>query len=53
MKRYILEAQHLLADRKTVHGDPWLVEVIARNLDSAIETVRKGSSFPLLIRPVA
>jgi hypothetical protein len=52
-KVFILQAQHLLADRITTTGKPWLLEVTARSLESAIETVRKGSSCPLAITPLA
>ena len=53
MNRYIIQAQHLLADRVTVTGESFLVEVTARNLESALETVRKGSSTPLQLTPLA
>jgi hypothetical protein len=50
---YILEAQHLMADRITPAGNPWLVGVTAVSLESAIETVRKSCSCPLRITPLA
>lgn len=46
---FILQAQHLLADRTTTTGEPWLLEVTARNLESAILTVQNSSSTPLAI----